>query len=626
VGFLGKRNIILSSCLILSLFFIQSFSGYYLNVDSSSVPFFTLVLKGKNSEFRPDIMNIVQQHLARIGIDVEVYPLDIGTYYAEMDIFHDYDILHIGVGGGLDPDWSNMYGTNLSYDAIGYDTNVDWDEELQTGLNQWYLDEGIKIMPPNSPERINHYWEWQQYLMSDILPCFPAFVPIDYEGIWNNLIGYNMSEGLLNSWGKMSFSGTHHGQRDTSEIVIADDEWENLNPLFVWEHTNLYISTLTLDSLFDVDSNALIWPRLATSWTAINDTHIRLTIRPNIKWQTDPDGLFSDEFFDVDDVYFTYYCYKYISDDWQRYYWLEDMHKVDQYTIDFFIDSDPLTLETNEPFAPFYSFFLNGILPEHYLNQTQELDGVTPDITHNSWDKFSSNCFGTGLLDFQSYNEEVETTLEIFDDCWLLDPSVDKTDMNFEERFGDFSGGLDKLRIRVIPELYTAILEFELGRIDIVDISHHPDKRNLIKQNPNYNVQSGVANAFQLFCFNLREDRQYIGNRDPAPGDPSLTIGLAIRKAISHAINRNEINDIVFRNDYIVTDWPIQLAMSTWINPNIIRYNHDLDKAKQFMTIAGFDLDISHQTQGYEISFLILSAITTVFVIHRIKSNKKSNK
>ncbi len=95
--------------------------------------------------------------------------------------------------------------------------------------------------------------------------------------------------------------------------------------------------------------------------------------------------------------------------------------------------------------------------------------------------------------------------------------------------------------------------------------------------------------TFSMLAFNLREVRTFIGNRDTCPLDTSLSIGLAIRKAIAYVINRNEINNIVHGDEYFLIDNPICPAYEDWINPEIIQYCHYIDAAKYFMTRAGFD-------------------------------------
>ncbi len=307
----------------------------------------------------------------------------------------------------------------------------------------------------------------------------------------------------------------------------------------------------------------------------LNDTCIRIKCREGIKWQTDPGRVFTDEYFDAYDIYFSLYSWAHVSETQHLYKWIEEMKIVDQYTIDIFIDGDHDTLE-NEPFTSFLPRLSTQMFPEHYLNQTQEADGVTPDILDESWNTFATNYLGTGPFELGSYNEGIDTTLTIFEDCWLTDSSVDKTNMNSDERFGDFSNGVNSLRIRIIPDLYTRLLEFEIGKIDLVELGTFMDKRDAYLANPDYTIQEEVTSAFNFLGYNMREDRDHIGNPNPAPGDESITVGLAVRKAISYAIDRVEINDVVHRGDYSIADHPIYQKMGIWCNPNIIRYNHDL--------------------------------------------------
>ncbi|MHA1307559.1 MAG: hypothetical protein ACTSQN_09755, partial [Candidatus Heimdallarchaeota archaeon] len=59
-----------------------------------------------------------------------------------------------------------------------------------------------------------------------------------------------------------------------------------------------------------------------------------------------------------------------------------------------------------------------------------------------------------------AFTEGVETVLSVKSDCWKLNSSItDDVALNFEERFGDFTGGLTRYRIRIIPDQQTALLE-----------------------------------------------------------------------------------------------------------------------------------------------------------------------
>ncbi|RLI65100.1 MAG: hypothetical protein DRO67_03125 [Candidatus Asgardarchaeum californiense] len=546
-------------------------------------PFFTLKAITISGE-KADILNLVAQQLAPIGINLKIHIIDWVVLIREILFLHRFDLCFIDiVGSGTDPDFTGVYNQNGPLNLFGYDTSMDWDDDLGTGRNEWYIKQGTLIMPRE--ERIQHYWEWENYLMDKILPCIPFFTPRSYYASWSNLQGYNSTEGIIQSWGKMSFDGLHSGQLSDKELAIADISWADLNPLTQEGSASEFITNAILEPLVSYDANLKAWPHLASSWELLNETHLRIHLRKGIKWQLDPDGLFPNEEFDAYDVYFTYYMLTYFySSILPEITWIDDMKIIDKYTIDFFIDGDPSTPE-NEPSALFLNALTERILPEHYLNQTQHFGH--PDTSHPSWTTFSKHPFGTGLFEFNDFQEGYCTTLTRFNDCWLLDPSVDKTGMDFERRFGT-TWALEKLKIYIIMNPYEELMKFESGHIDIADVSNYREKRVEYSNNNNFNVQSKLVQQMEFLAFNLREERTIIGNREPCDEDPSLTKGLAVRKAIAYAINKEEINRMVFFGEEEISHYPIYATMGIWLNPNIIRYSHDYSLAKEYLSKAGY--------------------------------------
>lgn len=536
-----------------------------------------------------DYFNFFKQQLARCGIQLDIRVVDWSTYINEILIQRNFDITYIGLyGGGLDPDFTGIYNENGSLNISGYDTSMDWDEDLGTGKNEWYMREGTKIIPPNSPERVQHYWEWQNYYMDNLCPQLPAFTPKTYEVHWNNLNGYNYTNGVLQSWGKISWTGSHAGQVNTSELVIADAAWSDLNPLFQSDTSSSFISSACMDPLIWYDSNLTSFPHLAKSIAHINDTYVRIKLREGIKWASDPDGNFTNEYLDVKDVYFTLFCLREEESYLYSYAWLEDMEIIDQYTLDIFIDGDPITPE-NEIDALYLPGLTTLILPEHYLNQTQLADGITPDKTHASWNIFGNHSFGTGLFEIDQFNAGIETILTINPDCWWLNSTLTSDpELEWLRRFGDFSGGLNQLRIRIIPDIQTSLLEFEAGKLDKESITWNPDKRNEYLSDIRFDVQNRLRFSFSFIAYNMRENRPHIGSRDPCPNAPSITKGLAIRKAISYAINLEEINNILHGGENVISYTPLYPALGIWNNPNIIRYDFSLEMADYYLSLAGY--------------------------------------
>ncbi|HUT82712.1 MAG TPA: ABC transporter substrate-binding protein [Candidatus Bathyarchaeia archaeon] len=505
-----------------------------------------------------------------------------------MIAFRDFDICYVGLqGGGADPDFTGVYDENGSLNLFGYDTSMDWDDDLNTGLNEWYMKQGTLIMPPDSEERVQHYWDWEQYMMDKINPLLPTFAPKGYSSQWSNLKGYNYTDGILQSWGKMYYDGSHTGQLSTNELVITDAAWSDLNPLFQDDTSSSRISNAVLDPLIWYDADLTAWPHLAKSYTYLNDTTIEIKVREGIKWAPGPDAMTGYEL-DIKDVYFTLYAWKTVSNDVHIWDWVEDMEIVDQYTMKIYVDADSST-PGNQAFAPSLPQLSTNILPEHYLNQTQEGDGVTPDVNHPSWNTFTTNAFGTGLFEIADFTDGVETSLTVNTECWKLDTAITSDEaLDFERRFGDFSGGLTQYRIRIIPDRQTAILEFKAGKTDIEIVTDFPDTRDEMLTDPDFTIQSDTTFAYGFYGYNMRESRPQVGDRTLSTIDPTYTNGLALRKAMSYAVDRQEINDVVHKGEWTLTDWPIYPKMGIWCNPNIIRYNFNLDKAREFMAIAGF--------------------------------------
>jgi ABC-type transport system substrate-binding protein len=619
----GKRkrsmNLIIIAIIVFSMMSIVSST----EVDSVHINF-TLVAKTNSGGTRPDILNILKQQLVPLGINLDIIIQDWPTFVGELIVFRNFDLCYISLsGGGADPDFTGVYDENGSLNLFGYHTSMDWDEDLGTGKNEWYIVEGTKIMPPNSEERIQHYWEWQDYLMDKICPLVPTVTPMIYSAHWTSLVGYDFSDGLLQSWGKLDWSASHPGQLNTNEVVVADDAWSDLNPPFQDDAASSFISSACMDPLFWYDDDMTVWPHLAESLEMITDTHARITLRENIKWQPDPEGNFTNEYFDVDDVYFTLYIWGGISCDNYLMAWLDYMEKVDERTIDLFIDSDPTTPE-KDPYTPFLPAISKRILPEHYLNQTQLANGRTPDITHGAWNKFATHCFGTGLFEISEFDEGYETILTMRPDCWRLDPAITSDpDLDWNRRFGDFSKSPEQLRVRIVDDGYYGYAEFEAGKLDIIDLLGNLQKRFEYQTNPDFTVQETLSYSFDFVGFNMREDREIIGSRELCPNDPSMTIGLAVRKAISYATNKNDINDLIHNGDYVINHWPLYPKMGIWCNPDIIRYDYDLYKAKELMIEAGFVIEnFTPSINGYT-GLLVVSTMFILSIIYLVARRKR---
>ncbi|MFW9924857.1 MAG: ABC transporter substrate-binding protein [Candidatus Thorarchaeota archaeon] len=613
---MGKRKEKIA-VLVLVIFTLSIISTQPLKVEGKEY-FFSILVKTADVFTGEDYLTLLKDQLATIGIcvNIEILPY----FYTGFGFDWDYDIYYARFQGYFtEPDFTGVYDENGSLNTLfGYRISMDWNETLGTGTNEWYIKHGREMFPPNSPERIQHYWNWEQYMMENILPCQPVLAPNDYSMYWDTLEDYNFSKGLLQSWGKMYWNGNHIGQQSINEIVISDQPWTNLNPLNNTDNPSRAISNAIMEPLYWRDSDDSIWPHLAESITMINNTHVRIITRNGIKWQ-DPGG-FVDQYFDAKDVYFTFYMLMNKADNTYVYEWIKDMKIIDQDTLDIFIDGDPSTPE-NEPYSGFMSSLSPLILPEHYLNQTQMSDGITPNTSHPAWKQFETNPIGTGLFQMNSYIEDCETILEIFEDCWWLNSTItNDPKLLWDQRFGDFSSGLSTLRIKNYLNEDEEIAHFKKGEIDIVNVDLSPLQYNEYILSSDFEIQSKVKSFLGFFAYNMRSFR-ILGNPDPCSEDPSISKGLALRKAISYAMNREEMNEIVRGGLYKVINHPIHPTMGIWLNPNIIRYDHDLEKARYYMSLAGYGTTTENISNNFYMGIFGITVLLFVIEIGRKKRN-----
>ena len=586
-----------------------------------------LKLKANNPyRYYLDILDILSDQLRVIGIDLEVSWID---HFSYLYFGYSGDISMSGLNGwGIDPDFTGVYNENGSLNILfNYRTDMDWDEELGTGKNEWYLKYGRQMTPPYSEERIQHYWNWEQYMMDELLIMQPLFTRKEYETLWSNLAGYNISDEILQSWGKMDWLGSHAGQTNTDEVVIVKDPWRGYNQIdkIDWKDSAAteFLLSLCLDPLIWYDPDSSVKPHLAEEYVYLDNTTIEITCRQEVKWAADPDGNFTDEYFDVDDLIFTLFVMKNLSYYKLHYDWIDSWEKIDNYTLRINIDEGYLN-DYHQFYSGYFSSLSTSILPEHYLNQTQLVDGITPNSTHLSWEIFEEKPFGTGLFEISEFDENIGMNLTTRPDCWWRNTSItNDPDLDWENRFGDFSGGITNLRIRYIEEELVRLLEFEAGKLDIFSGSVPWEDYYI---NPLlYDYQDKLSWHMNYFGYNCRSTLA-TGNREPCEKEPTISKGFALRKAISYAMDRVEINNIMNGGRHKILDYPIYERLTIWCNPNIIRYDHDLEKARYYMELLGYDT--ASEVVGIN-SYQIISvsfSVLFVLVIFRWKINKKGKK
>jgi hypothetical protein len=345
-----KKLIALAS---IALVFLSAIAGSIIKPTRAQKlePFFTITIRNWEKYDFDNYVSFFSNQLGKLNIKTTQSKYYSINYLQDQMFFPFFDTAYIKLNmrekPSLDifhPDsYSNWYEENGSYNLAGYTTTTDYNQTLGTGINEWYLQTGRELLPAYSQERIEHYQAWENYLLTELLPCIPLFRKELVDPYWNNLINFESANKLLSSWGKMYWNNSHEGQENINEIVIGDNAWIDLNPIYYEQYSygnftntkidfhgsSRFIYKKIFDPLIWFDSSSVVYPHLAKSWEYLNNTHLRLKIREGIKWQIDPEGLFPDEDLTAEDVYFSLKCYNYAE--------IEKMTIINRTCIDIFL-------------------------------------------------------------------------------------------------------------------------------------------------------------------------------------------------------------------------------------------------------------------------------------------------
>ena len=358
---------------------------------------------------------------------------------------------------------------------------------------------------------------------------------------------------------------------------------------------------------------------LVYDWEQIDDYHYKFYMRDNIYWNPSynildrtsgsgplnttgvlMNGLKGEnsngttQKVTAKDAVFTFLALgnSYVSGSTTPYEWISDIFvdPVDKLVFHVFIDGDPDTPQL-ELYAPFWGSISPIILPEFFLNSSDTaLQTTSGGVEHiglydgisgtSQWQNYSTTAFGCGkyMLDYYVTHSITSLTKSPY---WMGIGAIDGSS-SLEVTITDYN-------IRVIPDSSVALSEFQSGKLDILEVTGFPTERKIMQADPNFDVQTQLTNYRDFLAFNLR--RLFIGGVNNSvfltePGKEEYTVGCAIRKAICHAIDRVEINNILHDGEYFITHSPIPPLLAFYYYDDIVKYDRNLTTAMEWLDWA----------------------------------------
>jgi len=308
---------------------------------------------------------------------------------------------------------------------------------------------------------------------------------------------------------------------------------KRLLPLLATDTASSGITGLVFNGLVRYDKNLVLEGELAKSWDVSPDgLVITFHLRHGVKWH---DGVE----FTADDVVFTYKTIMdpdvptpYTAD----YELIKSVEAVDPYTV---------RVTYKEPFAPAIESWGMGMLPKHILEGK--------DITK---EEFTRHPIGTGPFKFKEWVTGQKIVLEANDDYFEGRPKIDRYVM------------------RVIPDTATMFLELKFGGLDYMDLTppQYKLQANTEYFRRNFQKFRYPAFAYTYMGYNLLDEKF----KDKK-----------VRRAISHAINKQEIIDGVLMGYGTPCTGPF--PPESWAyNPNVNDPKYDPALAKKLLAEAGW--------------------------------------
>jgi len=310
----------------------------------------------------------------------------------------------------------------------------------------------------------------------------------------------------------------------------TDAEPVGLDPHTVSSTSSIRIFRQIYDTLIDVDTEMNFIPSLAESWEQPDDLTYIFKLREGVKFHNGREMTAEDVKYSFERV---------LNPDTaaigKSYYdSIDSIEAVDTYTVKF-------TLK--EPFAPFMT------------NLTSLYGAIVPkEVVEENGNLMQKAC-GTGPFMLKEWIPDNKVILEKNPDYFV----------EGEPR-------LDAIEYYVMTDESARVAALRTGSVDVIKLP--ASSIPLVEGNNDINILEYQSNDYSYVGFNLDLDKF----KD-----------VRVRQAISLAINRQEIIDLVYDGNAKVTGF-VPEAMGRWAIDFQAEelYKQNIEKAKQLMAEAGY--------------------------------------
>ncbi|MGE0885449.1 MAG: ABC transporter substrate-binding protein [Blastocatellales bacterium] len=172
---------------------------------------------------------------------------------------------------------------------------------------------------------------------------------------------------------------------------------------------------------------------------------------------------------------------------------------------------------------------------------------------------------------------------------------------------------LDELVFTIDPDRNTQLLKFQQGETDLLSPVNADDVATLapLEQQGKVKVADlGPSLIREIFWFNLNDGKQKNGKPFVDPVKLSWFEDLRFRQAVSSAIDREAIAQLIFAGKASPQYGFLSAGDKLWFNPDVKKYPHDLERAKGLLAESGFRFQNDNELldpKGRPVAFTLLT-------------------
>jgi len=484
-----------------------------------------------------EAMGLLEPMFDELGVAVNTKSMEIGPLFDRFNA-HDFDLVlmnWIARPERLDPTlFLDSYFNSDYLDGSNYAEweNEEYDEVVQK-VNATLDEEERQEAVYRAQEILGEHNPNIFLFHSDALN---AINPTDYT---------NWTEGVdtypyWQVWNMMEVESVS----DRREIRWGTGlEPPTLNPMGTGSNTGMMVTRFVYDRLARVGPDATVEPWAAESWNVVDNQTVDVTLRNGMTFH---DG----EPVTVEDIKFTFEYYL----EWEVPYYKSAYQVIDSVTV----ESDKVVrFNLSESFAslPYVTFSQIPILPQHVWDGIAEEQNLEhPD------ERTNLDHIGSGPYELVGFSAGGEYQYQYFEDHFM-DTEV------------------DELIWRVYGSNTAAVGDVEQGEMSLAqDLS--PSLFNQASENQDlktYNIPTHLwAALVPMTSMRPFDDR-------------------AFRTALSHAIDRDQIVEIVYQGNALPAASPIAPANEFWHNPDVPIDDGGMERAREILENAGYQWDNNGQ-------------------------------